>query len=115
MATNKNTAKRFTPKLHIRKGDRVMVISGDDKGRTGEVLQVFPDKNRAIVEGVRIVKKHVKATQTESGGIQEMEASIHISNLAHVDPKSGEATRIGRREENGVRVRYSKKTGNVIK
>lgn len=115
MATNKNTAKRFSPKLHIRKGDRVMVISGDDKGKTGEVLQVFPDKNRAIVEGVRIVKKHVKATQTESGGIQEMEASIHISNLAHVDPKSGEATRIGRREENGVRVRYSKKSGNVIK
>lgn len=115
MATKKNTAKRFTPKLHIRKGDRVVVLSGDDKGKKGEVLQVFPDKNRAIVEGVRIVKKHVKATQTESGGIQEMEASIHISNLGHVDPKSGEATRIGRREENGVRVRFSKKSGNVIK
>lgn len=115
MATKKNTVKRFAPKLHIRKDDRVVVISGDDKGKQGKVLQVFPDKNRAIVEGVRIVKKHVKATQTESGGIQEMEASIHISNLAHVDPKSGEPTRIGRREENGVRVRYSKKSGNVIK
>jgi large subunit ribosomal protein L24 len=82
MATKKNTVKRFTPKLHIRKGDNVVVLSGDDKGKKGEVLQVFPDKNRAIVEGVRIVKKHVKATQTESGGIQEMEASIHISNLS---------------------------------
>lgn len=115
MATKKNTVKRFAPKLHIRKGDKVVVLSGDDKGKTGDVLQVFPDKNRAIVEGVRIVKKHVKATQTESGGIQDMEASIHISNLAHLDPKTGEATRIGRREENGVRVRYSKKSGNVIK
>ena len=115
MATKKNTVKRFAPKLNIRKGDKVVVNSGDDKGKKGEVLQVFPDKNRAIVEGVRIVKKHVKATQTESGGIQEMEASIHLSNLAHVDPKSGEATRIGRREENVVLVRYSKKSGNVIK
>ncbi|MBK6996485.1 MAG: 50S ribosomal protein L24 [Lewinellaceae bacterium] len=115
MATKKNTVKRFTPKLHIRKGDNVIVNAGDDKGKKGEVLQVFPDKNRAIVQGVRIVKKHVKATQNEPGGIQEMEASIHISNLSHLDPKSGDATRIGRREENGVRVRYSKKSGNVIK
>lgn len=115
MATKKNSVKRFAPKLHIRKGDNVVVISGDDKGKKGEVLQVFPDKNRALVQGVRIVKKHLKATQTEPGGIQEMEASIHVSNLAHVDPKSGEATRIGRREENGTRVRFSKKSGNVIK
>ena len=115
MATKKNIVKRFVPKLHIRKGDKVVVNSGDDKGKTGEVLQVFPNKNRAIVQGVRIVKKHVKATQTESGGIQEMEASIHVSNLSHIDPKSGEATRIGRREENGVSVRFSKKSGNVIK
>jgi large subunit ribosomal protein L24 len=115
MATKKNTVKRFAPKLHIRKGDQVVVIAGDDKGKQGAVLQVFPEKNRAIVEGIRMMKKHIKATQTEAGGIQETEASIHISNLAHIDPKSGEATRIGRREENGVRVRYSKKSGNVIK
>lgn len=114
MAT-KNKVKRFAPKLHVRKGDSVMVMAGDDKGKTGQVLQVFPDKNRAIVEGVNIVKKHVKATQNEEGGIQEMEASIHVSNLALLDPKTGEPTRIGRREENGVSVRYSKKTGNVIK
>jgi large subunit ribosomal protein L24 len=113
MAT-KNTSKRFSPKLHIRKGDKVVVLTGDDKGKTGEVLQVFRAKDRAIVEGVRIVKKHVKATQNEEGGIQEMPASIHVSNLAVVDPKTGEGTRIGRKVENGVSVRYSKKTGNII-
>ncbi len=110
----KHTTKRFAPKLHIRSGDTVMVISGDDKGKTGEVSQVFPDKMRAIVEGVNIVKKHVKATQTEDGGIQEMSASIHVSNLALIDPESGEATRIGRRKENGATVRYSKKSGKSI-
>lgn len=114
MAT-KNKIKRFAPKFHVRKGDSVMVMAGDDKGKTGQVIQVFPDKNRAIVEGINIVKKHVKATQNQEGGIQEMEASIHLSNLAVLDPKTGEPTRIGRREENGASVRYSKKTGNVIK
>ena len=113
MAT-KTKIKRFAPKLHIRRGDTVMVIAGDDKGKTGEVTQVFPDKMRAIVEGVNIVKKHVKATQNQEGGIQEMEASIHISNLALVDPQTGQSGRVGRREENGVRVRYSKKSGNTI-
>jgi large subunit ribosomal protein L24 len=114
MAT-KHKVKRFSPKLHVIKGDQVMVLAGDDKGKTGAVLQVFPDKNRAIVEGVNIVKKHVKATQNEEGGIQEMESTIHLSNLALLDPKTGEPTRIGRRQENGASVRYSKKTGNVIK
>lgn len=114
MAT-KNKIKRFAPKLHVRKGDSVMVLAGDDKGKTGQVIQVIPDKNRAIVEGVNIVKKHVKATQNQEGGIQEMEATIHLSNLAVLDPKTGEPTRVGRRSENGESVRYSKKTGNVIK
>lgn len=114
MAT-KNKVKRFAPKLHVRKGDNVMVIAGDDKGKTGLVLQVFLDKNRAIVEGINMVKKHVKASQTEEGGIRDMESTIHISNLAHVDPQSGEATRTGRRVENGEKVRFSKKSGNVIK
>ncbi len=114
MAT-KSKVKRFAPKLHVRKGDQVKVLAGNSKGETGVVLQVFPDKNRAIVEGLNMVKKHVKATQNEAGGIQEMEASIHLSNLAVVDPKTGEATRIGRRQENGESVRYSKKSGNVIK
>jgi large subunit ribosomal protein L24 len=113
MATKSNT-KRHKPKLHIRTGDTVMVIAGDDKGKTGTVLQVFPDQMRAIVEDVNIVYKHVKATAEQEGGIQEMPAPIHVSNLMLLDPKTGEPTRIGRRMENGVRVRYSKKTGNII-
>ncbi|MCS7037752.1 MAG: 50S ribosomal protein L24 [Saprospiraceae bacterium] len=100
--------------MHIRRGDTVMVIAGDDKGKTGTVLQVFPDQMRAIVEDVNIVYKHVKATAEETGGIQEMPAPIHISNLMLLDPKTGEPTRIGRRLENGKLVRYSKKTGNII-
>ncbi len=91
-----------------------MVIAGDDKGKTGEVLQVLPVKMRAVVDGVNIVKRHVKASQTEEGGIVEKPAAIHVSNLALIDPKTGEATRIGRREENGQWVRYSKKSGNII-
>lgn len=114
MAT-KHKSKRFSPKLHIRKGDKVIVISGDDKGKTGEVIRVFPDKNRAIVEGVNMAKKHVKATQNAEGGIQDMETTIDISNLSLVDPTSGEATRVGYRLENDVKVRYSIKSGNIIK
>lgn len=114
MAT-KQKSKRHAPKLHIRKGDMVMVISGDDKGKTGEVLEVIPAKMRAVVDGVNIVKKHVKATQDQEGGITEMPAPVHVSNLMLLDPKSGEATRIGRRQEDGVWVRYSKSTGNTIK
>lgn len=114
MAT-KQKIKRFAPKLHVRKGDTVVVLSGDDKGKTGAVIQIFTDKNRAIVEGVNMVKKHVKATQTEEGGIQDMESTIHISNLALLDPQTGKATRVGRKQENGESVRYAKKTGNIIK
>lgn len=113
MAT-KNKVKRFAPKLRIHTGDKVIVISGDDKGKTGAVIRVIPDKNRAVVEGVNIAKKHVKATQNEEGGIQDMETPIDISNLALIDPTSGEATRIGFREENGAKVRFSKKSGNII-
>jgi large subunit ribosomal protein L24 len=114
MATKSNNKNRPT-KLHIRRGDTVMVISGDDKGKTGEVLQVIPEKMRALVDGVNIVTKHVKATQTEEGGIQQMPAPVHISNLALVDPKTGQATRIGRKKVDGENVRYSKKSGNIIK
>lgn len=113
MATTKNKAR--ASKLHIRRGDTVVVIAGDDKGKTGEVLQVLTDKLRAVVDGVNIVKKHVKATQTEEGGIQEMPAAVHISNLAIFDPKTKTATRIGRKIEDGKSVRYSKKSGNIIK
>ena len=114
MATKQQT-KRHAPKLHIRRGDTVIVIAGDDKGKTGEVLQVFPDKMRAVVDGINIVKKHVKATQNEEGGIIDQPAAVHVSNLALYDSKTKEATRVGRRlNENGEWVRYSKKSGNII-
>ncbi|MFC3417070.1 50S ribosomal protein L24 [Algoriphagus hitonicola] len=103
-------------KLHIKTGDTVKVIAGDDKGKTGKVLAVDTAKTRAFVEGINIVTKHVKPTAAKpQGGIEKKEASVHISNLMLVDPKSGEATRTGRKAgENGKLVRYSKKTGEVI-
>ncbi len=104
-------------KLHIKKGDTVIVITGNYKGQKGRVLEVIRDKNRAIVEGVNLVKKHTKPnTQNPQGGIIEQEASIHNSNLMLVDPKTGERTRIGRRvDDNGKIIRYSKKSGEEIK
>ncbi len=106
--------KRFTPKLKIKKGDRVRVISGSSKGKEGEVLNIFPAKNRAVVENVNIRKKHTKPTPDEPGGINEITAPIHISNLMLIDPKTGEPTRVGRRKEGDKIVRYSKKTGQTI-
>lgn len=101
-------------KLHIKKGDTVEVIAGADKGARGEVLQIFPSKDRAIVSDVNIVVKHKKPTENDPGGRIEQEASIHISNLMLVDPKTDEATRTGRRMEDGKLVRYSKKSGEII-
>ena len=102
-------------KLGIKKGDRVVVIAGRDKGNEGEVLQVFPSKNRAIVDQINMVKKHTKATHEAPGGISDMPASIHISNLMLIDPKSGTPSRIGRKLVDGKLVRYSKKSGEIIK
>ncbi|OYX24528.1 MAG: 50S ribosomal protein L24 [Algoriphagus sp. 32-45-6] len=104
------------PKLHIKTGDTVKVISGDDKGKTGKVLSVDTAKSRAYVEGINMITKHVKPTAAKpQGGIEKKEASVHISNLMLVDPKTGEATKTGRKVgENGKLVRYSKKTGEVI-
>jgi large subunit ribosomal protein L24 len=107
--------KRFAPKLSIKKGDNVKVIAGAHKGETGEIKQVFPTENRAVVDGVNFVKKHVKGTQDNPGGIKEFEAPIHISNLMVVDPKTGTPTRIGRKLVDGKLVRYSKKSGEIIK
>ncbi len=107
--------KRFAPKLKIRKGDQVLVIAGASKGSEGEVLEVFPTKNRAVVEGVNIVKKHSKPTGDNPGGINDIPAPIHISNLMLIDPKSGEPTRVGRREENGKLVRYGKNSGETVR
>ena len=109
----KNT--RFAPKLKIKKGDQVVVIAGAYKGNKGEVLEVLPKKNRAVVEQINLVKKHQKPTNENPGGINEMAAPIHISNLMLVDPKTGEPTRIGRKVENGKIVRYSKKSGEILK
>ncbi len=102
-------------KINIKKGDKVIVIAGNNKGQSGEVREVLRAKNRVIVSGLNLVKKHTKATQDEEGGINEVEAPLHISNVALVDPKSGDATRIGRKKVDGKTVRYSKKSGEIIK
>jgi large subunit ribosomal protein L24 len=99
----------------IRKGDRVVVTTGRDKGKKGEVLRVYAEENRALVQGINVVKKHQKQSQREQGGIISKEAPVHISNLAHVDPKDGSATRIGWKElKDGRMVRFAKKSGEVI-
>jgi len=104
-------------KLHIKKGDTVMVISGESKGQNGRVLTVDRDKDRAIVEGVNTVSKHTKPNaKSPQGGILKKEAPIHISNLMIVDPAAGKPTRIGRRlNDKNKLVRYSKKSGEEIK
>ncbi len=101
-------------KIHIKKGDKVKVLSGSSRGQEGEVLKVLTKKYRAIIEGVNMKKKHTKPTNDNPGGINDIAASIHISNIALVDPKSGKATRIGRRVEDGKLVRYSKKSGEKV-
>jgi large subunit ribosomal protein L24 len=99
----------------IRKGDRVIVTTGRDKGKKGEVLRVYPDDRRALVSGVNIVKRHQRQTQRQQGGIVNKEAPVHLSNLAHVDPKNGDATRIGFKFlGDGRKVRFAKKSGEVI-
>ena len=100
---------------NIRKGDNVIVISGSDKGKKGSVLKVFPKENRALVQGVNMVKRHQRQTQTQQAGIVSKEAPVQLSNIAHVDPKTGKATRIGLKTlGDGRRVRFAKKSGEVI-
>ena len=101
----------------IKKGDNVRVIAGKDKGKTGEVLRVVRDDDRVVVQGVNMIKRHTRASQTSAGGIVEREAPIHISNVAHTDPKADQptATRVGYRNlEDGRKVRYAKRSGEVI-
>ncbi len=103
-------------KLRIKKGDNVIVIAGNDKGKTGKVLSVAPAENRAIVEGVNLVSKHTKPnSKAPQGGIIKKEAPIHVSNLSLIDPKSNTATRVGYKVEGGKKVRYAKKSGEEIK
>lgn len=103
------------PKMKIKKGDRVIVLAGRDKGKRGEVLQVMPKDNRALVQGVNLVRRHQKQTPQQDGGIIAKEAPIHISNLAVEDPKDGEPTRIGYKiMEDGRKVRIAKRSGELI-
>ena len=99
----------------IKKGDKVVVLAGKDKGRTGEVIAVLPKESRALVQGVNMVKRHEKPSQTSAGGISTREASIHLSNLAIADPASGKATRVGFKTlDDGRKVRFAKASGDVI-
>ncbi|MDD7910627.1 MULTISPECIES: 50S ribosomal protein L24 [Pseudovibrio] len=99
----------------IKKGDKVVVIAGRDKGKTGEVIQMLPSENRAVVRGVNLVRRHQRQTQQSEGGIISKEAPIQLSNIAIVDPKDGKPTRVGfKTNEDGVTVRIAKRSGDVI-
>lgn len=98
----------------IKKGDKVVVLAGKDRGKDGEVIQVMPQDDRVVVRGINLVKKHQKQTQTQQGGILTREAPLHISNVALADPSTGKATRVGFKIEDGKKVRVAKASGEVI-
>ena len=99
----------------LKKGDKVVVLTGRDKGRTGEVVQVMPREERALVRGVNVVKRHQRQTMNQEGGIIQKEAPVHLSNLAFADPKDGKATRVGFRIlDDGRKVRVAKRSGELI-
>ena len=99
----------------VKKGDKVVVLAGRDKGRSGEVVQVMPKDDKALVRGINLVKKHQKQTQNQEGGIISKEAAIHLSNLAVADPKDGQPTRVGFRIlDDGRKVRFAKRSGDLI-
>ncbi|CAH0347522.1 50S ribosomal protein L24 [Bacillus sp. CECT 9360] len=101
--------------MHVKKGDKVVVISGKDKGKQGTILEAFPKTDRVLVEGINIVKKHAKPSQDNpQGGILSLEAAIHVSNVMPLDPKSGEPTRVGYKVENGKKVRIAVKSGELL-
>ncbi|HZA67068.1 MAG TPA: 50S ribosomal protein L24 [Geminicoccaceae bacterium] len=102
-------------KLRIKRGDRVVVTTGRDRGREGEVLRVMPKEDRLIVQGVNMVKRHQRPSASHPGGIVTKEASIHISNVAHVDPDGGRPTRVGYKIlDDGRKVRFAKRSGEII-
>ncbi|MES2215026.1 MAG: 50S ribosomal protein L24 [Pseudomonadota bacterium] len=102
-------------KMKIRKGDEVIVVAGKDKGKRGLVLAVMPKVSRVIVAGINLFKRHTKATKEHEGGIIQREASMHISNISHIDPQDGKATRVGFKIlEDGTKVRVSKRSGETI-
>ncbi len=99
----------------IRKGDRVVMLTGRDRGKRGEVLRVLPDKGRAVVQGVNMVVKHRRGTAQGPGGVEEIEAAVHLSNLAHIDPETDKPTRVGFRVlEDGRKVRFARGSGVTI-
>lgn len=101
--------------MHVKKGDKVKVLSGKDRGKEGVILEVFPKKQRVIVEGVNMVKKHAKPSQDNpQGGILNIEAPIHVSNVLPIDPKTGEPTRVGYEIRDGKKVRIAKKSGEPL-
>ncbi|MBP3345985.1 MAG: 50S ribosomal protein L24 [Alphaproteobacteria bacterium] len=100
--------------MKIKKGDQVVILSGDDKGKNGEVVKAMPKEGKVVVQGVNLVKRHTKPSQTTPGGIVTKEAPINVSNVALVDPKSGKATKVGYKEVNGKKVRVARKSGEVI-
>ena len=101
-------------KFKIKKGDQVVVTTGRDKGRRGEVIQVLREENRVLVQGCNMVKRHTRPTQTSSGGIINKEAPLHISNVAHIDPDSGSATRVGYEVKDGKKVRIARRSGKAL-
>ncbi|QFT87200.1 50S ribosomal protein L24 [Bacillus sp. THAF10] len=101
--------------MHVRKGDKVVVISGKDKGKQGVILESYPKKDRVLVEGINVIKKHAKPSQENpQGGIINREAPIHVSNVMPLDPKSGEPTRVGYKVVDGKKVRVAKKSGEQL-
>lgn len=103
------------PKLKLKKGDQVVVITGKDKGKKGEITQVLPADNKVIVGGINMMTKHKKPTQFSQGGLEKIEAPIHVSNVALADPKSGKATRVGFQTlKDGKKVRVARKSGETI-
>ena len=103
------------PKMKIKKGDNVVVISGRDKGRTGQVLRVLPAEARLVVQGVHVARRHTKPRMGDPGGIVDKELTIHVSNVAHIDPQSNKPTRIGYKIlDNGRKVRVARRSGEVI-
>jgi large subunit ribosomal protein L24 len=101
-------------KLKVKKGDKVVVITGRDKGKQGEILEVRREENRVLVRGVNMVKRHQRQTQTEQGGIISKEAPIHVSNVAHIDPKTQKPTRIGFKMDGDKKVRVARRSGEAI-
>lgn len=101
-------------KLKIKKGDKVIVLSGNDKGKTGEVIKSMPKDGKVLVQGIKLVKRHTKPSQTSAGGIITKEAPIDVSNVALVDPKTGKGTKVGYKEVDGQKVRFARKSGEVI-